>query len=189
RGTVHALLEGGDPRLVGADLADDPGLDAGVPHPVSRFPDQLVGQVVDRAPVDKRLGRVMRPAIPAATHDDVQAGPLRQADEALRVAAHAGQRHIYQATAACLAETGELGLDDRLVPGQLPVVPAALDMPQRDRCVLVRQGEADLLGSDTAPNRLDERLPWRSLRHAPSSLFGPGLAAPSRRARRGPTAR
>ena len=51
-GPVDALLARRDPRLVRADLADDPGPDAGVPHPVGRLADQLVGEVVDGAPVD-----------------------------------------------------------------------------------------------------------------------------------------
>ena len=35
RGAMHALLERADPGLVGADLADDPGPDAGSAHAIA----------------------------------------------------------------------------------------------------------------------------------------------------------
>ena len=50
-----------------ADLADDPGPDPGLPHALGRVADDLVGQRVDRAAVDQRLGRVVGAAIPAAS--------------------------------------------------------------------------------------------------------------------------
>ena len=43
------------PRLVGPDLPDDPGPDAGVADPLGRLVDELVGEVVDGAPVDQRF--------------------------------------------------------------------------------------------------------------------------------------
>ncbi len=59
--TMDTLLLRRHPRLVGADLADDPGPDAGLPHPVGRLAHELVGEVVDAAPIDQGLGRVVAP--------------------------------------------------------------------------------------------------------------------------------
>jgi hypothetical protein len=58
-------------------LTDDARPDAGVSHPVGRLADKLVGQLVDRAAVDQRIGGVVRAAIPATAHDDVEAGRPR----------------------------------------------------------------------------------------------------------------
>ena len=158
-----------DPRLVRADLADDPGADAGLPHPVGRLADQLVGQVVDGPPVDARLRRVVRAAIPAAAHDDVQAAGPRRAAQPLRVAPDARQGQVDEAAPAGGRKRASSSRIDRLVAGQLPVVPAARDVPQRDLGVLVGQREP-------------ERRPGRSGR-GPSGR-GPWRrdATPSRRA-------
>ena len=49
----------------------------------------------------------------------------------------------------------ELLEDDRLVARQLPVVPAPIDVPERDLGVLVRQREAERGGLDRAEDGLD----------------------------------
>ena len=105
-GAMDALLAGREPRLVGADLADDAGPDAGVPDSVGRLADELVGEVVDGPAVDRGLGRVVGVAVPAAAHDEVEAGRRREPDEPRRVAPDAGQRQVDQARAARLPERG-----------------------------------------------------------------------------------
>ena len=95
-GPVDALLGRRDPRLVGPDLADDPGADAGLPHPVGRLADELVGQVVHGPALDQRLGRVVGGPVPARAHDDVQSGRRRQAAQPLRVALHPGRRDVHE---------------------------------------------------------------------------------------------
>src|SRR6185369_3585576 len=52
-------------------------------------------------------------------------------------------------------EARELGQDDRLVAGQLPVIPPALDVPQGDLGVLVRQGEPERIRLDGTEDSLD----------------------------------
>ena len=127
-----------------------------VPHPVGRLAHQLVGEVVDRAPVDARLGRVVGRPVPAAAHDDVQAAGARRGRRS-----QAGSRPTpgsVRSTSAAPAgrpEACQLLEDDRLVAGQLPVVPAARDVPQRDLGVLVRQGEAEVVRVDRAEDGLD----------------------------------
>ena len=53
RRPMDALLLRADPRLVGADLADDSRPDARCPGPVLELAHQLGRQVVDAAPVDR----------------------------------------------------------------------------------------------------------------------------------------
>ena len=53
---MDALLLAGQPRLVGPDLADDPGRTPVPRTPAVALADELVGQVVDRALLDARLG-------------------------------------------------------------------------------------------------------------------------------------
>ena len=48
RGPVDSLLERRQPRLVGADLADDARPDPRSGDAILELPDELVGQVVDR---------------------------------------------------------------------------------------------------------------------------------------------
>ena len=54
RGAMHPLLQRADPRLVGADLADDPGTDAGSAHAIGELADDHPREVVDGAAVDQR---------------------------------------------------------------------------------------------------------------------------------------
>ena len=153
--SVDTLLGRRDPRLVGPDLADDPRPHAGLPHSLGRLADQLVGQVVGRAAVDARLGRVVGGAIPAAAHDDVEVTGRRESDQPRRVPPDAGERQVDQPAPARLPEARELGEDHRLVAGQLPVIPAALDVPQGDLGVLVRQRETERIRLDGTEDRLD----------------------------------
>ena len=153
-GAMDPLLPRRDPRLVGPDLADDPRPDTAVPHPLGRLADDLVGQLVDRAPIDQRLGRVVRVAVPARAHHDVEPGRFGQADEPGRLASDARQRQIDERRATGLTESKELIEDHRLIPAQLPVVPAVRDVPERDRGVLVGQRPAEVGGVDRATDRL-----------------------------------
>ena len=147
---------GRQPRLVRADLADDARPDAGLPHPVGRLSDQLVGEVVDRPPIDARLGRVVGAAVPATAHDDVQAARRRDRPRATAGSRpDAGRRQVDDRAAARGPEARELLEDQRLVAGQLPVVPAVGDVPQRDLRVLVRQRHPEVGGVDRAEDGLD----------------------------------
>ena len=125
------------------------------PDAVRRLADELVGEVVDRSPVDARLGRVVGPAVPAAAHDHVQAAGPGDRAEPSRVATDAGQRQVDERAAARRAEARELLEDDRLVARELPVVPAAGDLPQRDLRVLVGQRHPEVGGVDRAEDGLD----------------------------------
>ena len=85
----------------------------------------------------------------------MEAARLRQAAQPDRVAPDTGQGQVDQTAAAGRAEPGELFEDDRLVAGQLPVVPAALDVPQRDLGVFVRERDAELRRIERAEDGLD----------------------------------
>ena len=54
-----------------------------------------------------------------------------------------------------VAEPGELLEDERLVAGELPVVPSVRDVPQRDLRVLVGQGDPEQVGIDRTEDGLD----------------------------------
>ena len=116
---------------------------------------ELVGEVVDRPPVDARLRGVVHAAIPAAAHHDVEAARRRDVAQPRRVAPDARERQVDQAAPAGVAEPRQLLEDHRLVAGQLPVVPAAGDVPQRDLGVLVRERPPEGRGIDRAEDRLD----------------------------------
>ena len=152
---MHPLLGRRDPRLVRPDLADDPGPDPAVPHPALDLGDQLVGEVVCRPAIDEGLRRVVGRAVPAAAHHEVEPARLGQAAQPGRVATDARQGQVHEAPPAGRAEPRELVEDHRLVAGQLPVVPARLDVPQRDLRVLVRQGEPEVGRVDRAEDGLD----------------------------------
>src|SRR5215218_925668 len=189
-GAVHTLLGGRDPRLVGADLPEDPGPDPGVPDAVRRLCDELLGKRLDRPPVDEQLGRVVRGPIPAGPHDEVQAAPRREAGQPPRVAPDARRSEVDERAPSGIAKRRQLLEDERLVAGQLPVVPAALDLPQVDLRVLVREGEPELSGVDRTADRHDvchprivavvDRPPVRSgdmaePRSAVPDVLAPGL--------------
>ncbi len=105
--------------------------------------------------IDQRLGRVVGAAIPAAAHDDVQVARPRETGQPGRVAPDAGEREVDQAAATGRAKRGQLVQDHRLVAGELPVVPAVGDLPQRDLGVLVGQREPELRRIDGTEDRLD----------------------------------
>ena len=132
-----------------------PGLIPESPHSLLDLANQLVGQVVHRAPIDARFGRVVGRPVPAATHDEVQAAGLAEALQPGRVTPDAGQRQVDKGATAGRPEPCQLVEDDRLVARQLPVVPAVRDVPQRDLGVLVRQGEPEVVRRDRAENGLD----------------------------------
>ena len=72
-GAEDTLLLCCDPRLVGADLADDPW----AYWAVSKLIHDLVGEIVDRAAINARLGGVVGLAVPASPGNDVEPGRLR----------------------------------------------------------------------------------------------------------------
>ena len=72
------------------------------------------------------------------------------APQADRVASDAGQGQVDEGAAAGRPERRQLGHDERVVRGQLPVVPAIRDVPERDPGVLVRQDEAERFRRDRA---------------------------------------
>src|SRR4051794_32131109 len=80
-----------------------------------------------------------------------------------RPASHAGSRPTpggVRSTRAVPPEAPvvlELGRDDLGVAGQLPVVPAARDVPERDRRVLVRERESEGVRRDIAEDGADMR--------------------------------
>ena len=152
---VDALLGRRDPRLVGADLADDPRPDARLPHPGLDLPDELVGEIVGRTPIDQRVRRVVGGPVPAAAHDHVESAGARHVAKPERVTPDTRQGQVHQPAPADVAEPGELVDDDRLVARQLPVIPARLDVPQGDLGVLVRQGEPERVGLDRTEDGLD----------------------------------
>ena len=125
-----------------------PGRTPGARDAVAQLADQLGGQVVDAAPIDPRLGRVVGLAVPAAAHHDLHAGPAGEAPQALRVAADARQGELHQRRAAASTVVAQLVGDEVLVGGELPVVPSVLDVPEVDAGVLVGKREADALGWD-----------------------------------------
>ena len=132
-----------------------PGSDAALADPVGCLAHELVGEVVDGAPVDQRLGRVVRAAVPAGAHHDVQPRRACQPGEPHRIASDPGRREVDEAASPGGPEAFELGEDHRLVARQLPVVPARLDVPQGNLGVLVRQRDAELGWVDSPEDRLD----------------------------------
>jgi len=155
---MNPLLEGRDPRLVRADLADDAGPHAPIPrtgNPLLQLPHELVGEVVDRATIDQRLGRVVGAAIPAAAHHDVEPGRLREPAKPPGIASEARRGDIRERRPTEIAKPLELGPDDLEVARELPVVPAIGDVPERDGRVLVREREAESSGLDRPEHRLD----------------------------------
>ena len=89
------------PRLVGPDLADDPG-----PDPRSRRRRRSNSRTSSSARSStvrrsiQRLGRVVGGPVPAAAHDDVQPGRLGVAPEPRRVATDPGQGQVDERPAA-----------------------------------------------------------------------------------------
>ncbi len=150
---MDPLLERRQPGLVGADLADDPGPDTRVLDAKLDLPDELLGQVVDRAAVDLRLGRVVGPAVPTGAHDDVEVAGLGIAAQPDRIPAHARQGQVDQGPAAGRPERSQLGHDQGIVRGQLPVVPPIRDLPEVNPGVLVGQDEAKLRGGHRTAHR------------------------------------
>ena len=78
RGAVDPLLARRDPRLVRADLADDPGPDAGLAHAIGRLADELVGKRLDRRGGRSAPRPGSRRPDTSRAHHDVQAGRLRE---------------------------------------------------------------------------------------------------------------
>ena len=175
---MDPLLASRDPRLVRADLADDPGTDPGVADAIGPLANDLVGEVVDGAPVDEQLGRVVRLPVPAAAHDDVQARRTGEATKPLRIAADAVERELHEGRPSSPAEVTQLLGEEVLVGGELPVVPPILDVPQVDARVLVRERESELLRRDRAGDGHDAR---RHRRTSSSVCAGRGRWAGRRR--------
>src|SRR3954452_13539461 len=155
--TVDALFGRAHPRFVRADLADDPGANARLPHPGLDLGDQLMREIVYGPAVDPSLRRVVGRPVPAAAHHYVETSGRRDITKPQRVTPDARKCEVDEATSAGRAIASELLDDDGLVAGQLPVVPARLDMPQRDLGVLVRQREPKRVGVDRTEDGLDVR--------------------------------
>ena len=153
-GETHGLSVPISPKI--------PGRTPVSPTPTVASRDQLVRQVVHGAPVDAGLRRVVGRPVPAAAHDDVQAGARRPARAATpdRDPSPAGVRSASPLPPAARI-AGQFLQDDRLVAGQLPVVPARLDVPQGDLGVLVGQGEPEASGGSGRGR--SGRAPWRAM--------------------------
>ncbi len=167
-----------------------PGRIAGLPHPVGRLSDELVGQVVDRSAVDPQPR-------PGSRRSRYQPQPMtmwsplaaRDARQPAGVAPDAGQRQVDQAAAAGRPVCRQLLEDQRLVAGQLPVVPAVVDVPEGDLGVLVRQREPELGGLDRTEDGLDVGHGPRCYAVAPARLLGRVRRRAGHRGRRAPAAR
>ena len=122
-----------------------------VPATPSRTPRPSRRQLIDGAPVDQGLGRVVRARDTSRTHHDLHARAAGQAPQPLRVAADARRGEVHQRPAAAPPEFAQLVGDEVLVGGELPVVPSASDVPEIDAGVLVRKGEAELARAGFGP--------------------------------------
>src|SRR6188508_2217289 len=111
---MDTLLERRHPRLVGPDLADDPGPDPGVADTIRRLADELVGEVIHRPSVDQRLCRVVGASIPATAHDDAETGRARDTSQPHGIPADTRHREVDDTAATGLAERRELLEDERL---------------------------------------------------------------------------
>src|SRR5512141_2195165 len=87
---VDPLLAGREPRLVGPDLADDPGPDrrvqAGYREADLDLGHELVGERAHGTTVDVEGRGVVGVAVPAGGHDEVEPGGTRQPDEPAGIA-------------------------------------------------------------------------------------------------------
>jgi hypothetical protein len=142
-GAKDTLFLGRHPGLVRPDLADDPGPDACPSRTLREFPDDLLRQIVCRAPVDERLRWVVGLTVPTAAHDYGEPGALGKPPQALRVATQAVARHIHQARAAQSLKAAELLGDHVLIAYELPVVPTVGHVPQLKAGVFMGEGEAE----------------------------------------------
>ena len=134
-----------------------PGRMPPTPTPSLQLADHLGRKVVDAAAVDERLGRVVRLAVPAGAHHDVDAEALARRRSRSGSRPTPGEREVDQRSAAAPAEFPELLDDEVVVGGELPVVPSVRDVPQADAGVLVREREAELLGRDRSGDGHDAR--------------------------------
>ena len=126
----------------------------------------------------ERLGRVVGLAIPAAAHHEVEAGCLGEPAQPGRVAPDRLQGEVGEARPAELAEPGQLGQDQLVLAGQLPVVPAAGDLPQHAAGVLVGEREAERRGIDPPEHGLDEGRHAGDYRPAAPGPRAPGARRP-----------
>ncbi len=85
----------------------------------------------------------------------MQPGRAGEPDQPRGIAADTRGREVDQAPTAAAAIRLELAEDQRLVAGELPVIPAVRDVPQGDLGVLVRQREPEVRRVDRAEDGLD----------------------------------
>src|SRR5262249_43834998 len=133
----HALLEVRPWRLA-TDLADHAGAHVGAPGAVQDLADHLVGEVVDLAIVIARVLVVVD--VVAAAHDEMHAGALGDALEAVRVGRETAAGQLDNGVAAVvlhhldLAGGDVLEIEQILAAGPLEAT-AVIDLPgilQRD---------------------------------------------------------
>jgi hypothetical protein len=145
-------------RWTRSSSAETHGLSVPIsPMMPGRMPVSSTPSVASRTSSSARSSTERRSirASPAAAHHDVQPARPRDGRQPGRVPTHAGQREIDDGLPAGRREALQLIGDDRLVPGQLPVIPAVGHVPQADRRVLVGQREAEVRRVDPAANCLD----------------------------------
>ena len=151
-GAVDALLLRGQPRLLGPDLADNPGPDAGSRTPSVASPTN-VRERVHRPAVDDRLR-------PGSGRRDTSRSPSRPGGRwpatrpATRDRARPRRGSGRRGPATGRPERRELVVDDRR-RGGAPSSPSDWDVPERDRGVLMREDPAEVRGVDRDQDGLD----------------------------------
>ena len=194
----------GGPTACLFDLADDSRPHAHLPPRC--LADRLVSQVVGRAPVDQGLRPEYAVRV-AAAHDDVEVTSL--GDRTSRVGSgRRPKRQIDDPPPPASRKRASSARIARLIAGRLPVIPTALDVPQRDRvcsCGRVSRGAVGLdrawtvwtwaMGRDatpsgrprgtvgTSPARADRRWPGRRSGFAGRYASPPPCAGASGRQR------
>ena len=181
-GCSHHALLGVGPRCAAADLADHAGAHVGAPGAGQDLADHFLREVVDRSAVVLRVLVVVD--VVAAAHDQMHAGALGDAAQALGIGREAAAGQLDDRVAAVvlhhldLAGRDVLEVEHVLAAGPLDAA-AIVELPdvlqgdlgaeivvrsRRRRAdvakhVLVHQRAAELSGLDRAEDGLDLALP------------------------------
>ena len=139
----HLLLRRSDVETLGADLADDAGSSAAL-HPLFQLLHQHAGQGIGAELMD--VGRIDSFPVPAAPHDDVEAGGLGQSSHPGRVAPESDGGHVHQGGAACVAIEGQFLHQQLLVVHGAVVAQASSPFPGVHQGVFVHEGDAQVCG-------------------------------------------